>query len=131
MGHRPDGRSASGGGVRMTITVAVDCMGGDHGPHVTVPAALDFQAQQPDVDLVLVGLREAIEAELAKRGMRSGARLRIEHASEQVAMDEPPAAALRYKKNSSMRIGVNLVKAGQADACVSAGNTGFRFLRLE
>jgi len=111
-------------GVCMTITVAVDCMGGDHGPHVTVPAALDFQAQQPDVDLVLVGLREAIEAELAKRGVRSGARLRIEHASEQVAMDEPPAAALRYKKNSSMRIGVNLVKAGQADACVSAGNTG-------
>jgi phosphate acyltransferase len=110
----------------MTITVAVDCMGGDHGPHVTVAAALDFQNRHRDVDLVLVGRREAIDAQLAQRDVRArgGARLRVQHASEQVAMDEPPAAALRYKKDSSIRVAVNLVKAGDADACVSAGNTG-------
>ncbi len=106
------------------ITVAVDCMGGDHGPHVTVPAALEFQARQPDVDLVLVGLRDAIEAELAARRAAAGPRLRVHHADEVVTMDEPPAQALRYKKDSSMRVAVNLVKNGEAHACVSAGNTG-------
>jgi len=108
----------------MDITVAVDCMGGDHGPHVTVPAALDFQSRHEDVDIVLVGLRDAIEAELAARGGRTGPRLRVQHASEVVAMNEPPATALRYKKDSSMRVAVNLVKTGGALACVSAGNTG-------
>jgi len=108
----------------MDITVAVDCMGGDHGPHVTVPAALDFQSRHQDVDIVLVGLRDAIEAELAAQGARTGPRLRVQHASEVVAMDEPPATALRYKKDSSMRVAVNLVKTGGALACVSAGNTG-------
>jgi len=106
------------------ITVAVDCMGGDHGPHVTVPAALDFQARLSDVHLVLVGRREAIEAELAARHAKAGERLRVHHAAELVAMDEPPAQALRYKKDSSMRVAVNLVKSGEAHACVSAGNTG-------
>jgi glycerol-3-phosphate acyltransferase PlsX len=106
------------------ITVAVDCMGGDHGPHVTVPAALEFQARLPDVDVVLVGLRDAIEAELAARRATAGARLRVHHAQEVVTMDEPPAQALRYKKDSSMRVAVNLVKSGEAHACVSAGNTG-------
>jgi len=108
----------------MNITVAVDCMGGDHGPPVTVPAALDFQNRHPDIDLVLVGLRDAIDAQLAKAGGRVGRQLRVQHASEVVAMDEPPAAALRYKKDSSIRVAVNLVKSGQAQACVSAGNTG-------
>jgi len=106
------------------ITVAVDCMGGDHGPHVTVPAALEFQARLPDVDVVLVGLRDAIDAELAARRAAPGPRLRVHHASEVVTMDEPPAQALRYKKDSSMRVAVNLVKNGEAHACVSAGNTG-------
>ena len=99
-------------------------MGGDHGPHVTVPAALEFQARSADVDVVLVGLREALEPELAARGARTGARLRVHHASEVVGMDEPPAQAMRYKKDSSMRVAVNLVKSGEAHACVSAGNTG-------
>ena len=99
-------------------------MGGDHGPHVTVPAALDFQARLTDVDLVLVGRREAIEAELGSRGASAGDRLRVHHAAELVAMDEPPAQALRYKKQSSMRLAVDLVKSGEAHACVSAGNTG-------
>src|SRR5687767_9032506 len=93
-------------------------MGGDHGPHVTVPAALEFQARIPGVEVVLVGLQDAIQREL------KGTPARVQPASEIVAMDEPPAQALRYKKDSSMRVAVNLVKGGQAHACVSAGNTG-------
>ena len=108
----------------MNITVAVDCMGGDHGPHVTVAAALDFRREHAGVDIVLVGLRDAIEAELARRGAAPGAGLRVRHATQVVAMDEPPAQAMRFKKDSSMRVAVNLVKAGEAHACVSAGNTG-------
>jgi len=108
----------------MDITVAVDCMGGDHGPHVTVPAVLEFQRRHQDVDVVLVGLRDAIEAELSARRAAAGPRLRVHHASEVVTMDEPPAGALRYKKDSSMRVVADLVKKGEAHACVSAGNTG-------
>ena len=99
-------------------------MGGDHGPHVTVPAALEFRREHADVDIVLVGLSDAIEAELALHGAAAGAGLRVRHAAQVVAMDEPPAQAMRLKKDSSMRVAVNLVKAGEAHACVSAGNTG-------
>jgi len=99
-------------------------MGGDHGPHVTVPAALAFQARSADVGIVLVGLRDVLEAELAARGARPGPRLRLHAASEVVTMEEPPAQALRAKKDSSMRVAVNLVKSGEAHAAVSAGNTG-------
>src|SRR3954465_15575399 len=99
-------------------------MGGDHGPSVTVPAALGFQSRHPDVELVLVGLREGLEKELASRGAAAAPRLRVQHASEIVAMDEPVAQAMRLKKDSSMRVAVNLVKNGEAHACVSAGNTG-------
>jgi glycerol-3-phosphate acyltransferase PlsX len=108
----------------MDITVAVDCMGGDHGPHVTVPAALNFLKLNNDVDVVLVGLRDAIESELKAHGSRPGPRLRLRDASEVVLMDEAPASALRNKKDSSMRVAVDLVKNGEAQACVSAGNTG-------
>jgi glycerol-3-phosphate acyltransferase PlsX len=97
-------------------------MGGDHGPHVTVPAALDFQSCAPDVAVILVGDREAIEAEL--KGVAIGERLRVQPTSQVVAMDEPPAQAMRYKKDSSMRVAIDLVKAGTAHAAVSAGNTG-------
>ena len=108
----------------MAITVAIDCMGGDHGPHVTVPAAARFAALHADVDIILVGLEPAIELELAKLAQGSRARLRVQHAEEQVLMDESPATALKNKKNSSMRVAVDLVKNGEAQACVSAGNTG-------
>ena len=108
----------------MNITVAIDCMGGDHGPHVTVPAALDFIAREPGIDVVLVGLRDAIEAELRACGATAGARVRVHHASQVVNTDESVADALRKKKDSSMRVAVNLVKNGEADACASAGNTG-------
>jgi glycerol-3-phosphate acyltransferase PlsX len=99
-------------------------MGGDYGPPVTVPAALDFRREQADVNLVLVGQRSAIETELAKHGAAYGPGLRIQHAAEVVASTEPPVQALRFKKDSSMRVAINLVKAGEAHACVSAGNTG-------
>jgi glycerol-3-phosphate acyltransferase PlsX len=99
-------------------------MGGDHGPRVTVAAALAFQARVADVALVLVGRKDQLEAELAARGAAAGPRLRVHHASEVVAMDEAPVQAMRYKKDSSIRVAVNLVKSGEAHACVSAGNTG-------
>ena len=99
-------------------------MGGDHGPRVTVPAALEFQARHPDVDIVLVGMPDALAPELKRRGATGGARLRIQPAAQVVGMDEPPAQAMRFKKDSSMRVAVNLVKSGEAQACVSAGNTG-------
>jgi glycerol-3-phosphate acyltransferase PlsX len=99
-------------------------MGGDHGPHVTVPAALAFRARHPDVEIVLVGRADALGQALEARGAAARPRLRVHPATEVVGMDEPPGQALRYKKDSSMRVAVNLVKAGDAHACVSAGNTG-------
>ncbi len=108
----------------MGVTVAVDCMGGDHGAHVTVPAALNVMRRDGETSFILVGRREAIEGELARLGAAAGPRLRVQHASEIVGMDEAPAAALRSKKDSSIRVSVNLVKNGEAAACVSAGNTG-------
>ncbi|HEU4709244.1 MAG TPA: phosphate acyltransferase PlsX [Methylophilaceae bacterium] len=108
----------------MDITVAIDAMGGDHGPHVTVPAALEALKQDAALNIVLVGVSDAIEAELASLKASIGPRLRIHHASEVVAMDESPQSALKNKKDSSMRVAINLVKSGEAHACVSAGNTG-------
>ena len=108
----------------MDITVAIDAMGGDHGPHVTVPAALEYLSRDAEVNIVLVGLAEVVEAELLSLKAAVSPRLRIHHAGEVVTMDDPPALALRNKKDSSMRVAVNLVKTGEAHACVSAGNTG-------
>jgi phosphate acyltransferase len=106
----------------MTACVAIDCMGGDHGPSVTVPAALRFLADHPAARLILVGREEEVRLQLG--GQAGEPRLRVVHASEVVGMDESPAIALRNKKDSSMRVAINLVKNGDADACVSAGNTG-------
>ena len=98
-------------------------MGGDHGTVVTLPAALSFARSHPGSHLLLVGKAPEIEAALASAGdVRS--RLEVVHAEEVVGMDEPPAQALRGKRNSSMRVAINLVKEGRADAAVSAGNTG-------
>lgn len=107
-----------------SVTIALDAMGGDHGPDVVVPAALEVLRRHDNVSLVLVGQDEVLERCLKKHGARLNERLRIHHASQTVAMDEPPSQALRNKKDSSMRVAINLVKAGDADACVSAGNTG-------
>lgn len=108
----------------MAITVAIDCMGGDHGPGITVPAAVRFAVAHTDVDMILVGISAAIERELEGAPSQARDRIRVQHAEEVVLMDESPAAALKSKKNSSMRVAIDLVKKGDAQACVSAGNTG-------
>jgi glycerol-3-phosphate acyltransferase PlsX len=106
------------------VTIALDAMGGDHGPKVVVPAALATLERDDSVNLVLVGLPEVLaQAERQAKG-GYGPRLRFHAASEVVTMDELPAEALRHKKDSSMRVSIELVKAGEADACVSSGNTG-------
>ena len=99
-------------------------MGGDHGPKVTVPSAVDFLHRNPTTNIVLVGILDSIEAELRALHFTSNSRLKLHGASEVVDMDESPSLALRGKKDSSMRVAINLVKNGTAQACVSAGNTG-------
>ncbi len=108
----------------MDVTLAIDAMGGDHGTPVTIRAAVEYLKQFPDDTIVLVGVPDAIETELRAMGARAGTHLRIHPATEVVGMDEPPQSALRGKKDSSMRVAINLVKSGEALACVSAGNTG-------
>jgi len=99
-------------------------MGGDHGLAVTVPAAVSFLAREPDVRLLLVGREAEIRAALAPHRGVDFSRLEVLHAEEIIAMDESPTAALRSKRQSSMRLAIAAVKDGTADACVSAGNTG-------
>ena len=108
----------------MQITVAIDAMGGDHGPKVIIPAALKALELNQELHIILVGLSSAIEAELNNLQQTNVARLSIHHASELVGMDEQPQSALKNKKDSSMRVAIDLVKDGVASACVSAGNTG-------
>jgi glycerol-3-phosphate acyltransferase PlsX len=105
------------------VTIAIDAMGGDFGPPITVPAAIDALRKYPSLRVVLVGDAAILEQALQSCQYDS-ARLTIQHASQTVAMDEPPSQALRSKKDSSMRVAINLVKEGRANACVSAGNTG-------
>ena len=106
------------------LTVALDVMGGDHGPDVVLPAALRALSKRDNLDLLLVGEQQMIETKLLALGSKSGARLQIQNASQCVDMDELPSRALRFKKDSSMRVAINMVKDGRARACVSAGNTG-------
>ncbi|MGH8473371.1 MAG: phosphate acyltransferase PlsX, partial [Gammaproteobacteria bacterium] len=106
------------------MRIALDAMGGDHGPATVVPAAVAALRRHPDLHLILVGKEQALEQALAPyNGVRSN-RLAIRHASQEVGMNEAPSQALRTKKDSSMRVAIDLVKGGAADACVSAGNTG-------
>jgi phosphate acyltransferase len=109
--------------VRATVRLAVDCMGGDHGPSVTLPACQAFLAAHPHAELILVGRAEALAP------ARGWARCSLVEANEVVEMDDPVEVALRRKKDSSMRVAISQVKPGEggqaaADACVSAGNTG-------
>jgi glycerol-3-phosphate acyltransferase PlsX len=99
------------------ITIAVDCMGGDHGPQVTLPACRTFLDQHPDAALILVGLPDQVGGFVHPRAS-------IVTASEVVTMDDPLEIALRKKKDSSMRVAIQQVKEGSAQAAVSAGNTG-------
>lgn len=99
-------------------------MGGDNGPSVTIPAALEFLSRDGDVTLILVGLPECVDPVMQREAGRFGDRLRCLHASQTVTMDDKPRDALRRKRDSSMRRAVDLVKDGTAQAAISAGNTG-------
>lgn len=105
-------------------TIAIDAEGGDFGPCVTVPAALRVLRAHPDLKLIFVGLSEQLHSLLSKTETALKDRFDIQPATETVGMDESPATALRFKKDSSMRVAIDLVKEGRAQACVSAGNTG-------
>ena len=116
----------------MSVRLAIDAMGGDHGLTVTVPAALSFLQSHPDAELLLVGRPDEVEGALQSSRQAGGhgsdpalsSRIRVVPASEVIRMDDNPVQALRNRRNSSMRIAIEQVKAGEADACVSAGNTG-------
>lgn len=107
--------------MKQRCRISLDAMGGDHGPQVVVPAALRFLANNPHVELILVGDEDQLNARL--KGQLPD-RLRVRHTTQEVGMDEAPSKALRGKKDSSMRVAIDLVKTGEAHACVSAGNTG-------
>lgn len=106
------------------MIIALDAMSGDHGAMVTVAAAKRALARHASLELILVGQPDQLSPLLARHGLQGHSRLSVHAASEVVGMDEEPARALRSKKDSSMRVALNLVHAGDAQACVSAGNTG-------
>ena len=108
----------------MAGSIAVDAMGGDVGPSVTVPSTLSVIRETKDVDFVLVGDQEAIQKQLVLAKAEPSDKLQVMHAPEIVEMNDSPTYALRRKKQSSMRIALDLVKSGEVKACVSAGNTG-------
>jgi phosphate acyltransferase len=108
----------------VSLTISIDAMGGDFGPEVTVPASLECLKNNPDLKLILVGDSTVLEQHLGQNLSLFQERLVIQHASQQVEMHESPSKALKNKKDSSMRVAINLVHEGHADACVSAGNTG-------
>lgn len=99
-------------------------MGGDHGLSVVIPACVRSAKKNPNLKLILVGVQDKISAALKKYGVQDSNQFSVVHAAEVVTMDELPSHALRNKKNSSMRVAINQVKDGHAQACVSAGNTG-------
>ena len=108
----------------MTITLSIDAMGGDFGPQVTIPASLTCLEKNPELKLIMVGDEAVISPLLTDALVKFKDRLSLQHASQGVEMDEPPQKALKNKKDSSMRVAINLVRDGHAQAVVSAGNTG-------
>lgn len=112
----------------MSISISIDVMGGDHGVSVTIPASIKALKKFADISIVLVGKQIDIEQELSKHSLAKHyietSRLSVHHAEQVVEMDDLPSKALRNKRQSSMRLAINLVKEETVDACVSAGNTG-------
>ncbi len=108
----------------LPTTIALDAMGGDHGPSVAIPAALTALREHPQLRILLVGVQQVLETELRRHRDAPAERLHIHHASQVVGMDELPSSSMRNKKDSSMRVAIDQVKNGAAQACVSAGNTG-------
>ena len=110
--------------MKPEYTIAIDAMSGDFGPEIVLSAAINFIKKRKEVCLILVGQEDELRPRLQTLGISENDNLRIHHASQIVEMDETPSKAMRGKKDSSMRVSLNLVKEGVADACVSAGNTG-------
>jgi phosphate acyltransferase len=108
----------------MQHKISVDAMGGDFGPSVTIPASLKILKKYENISIVLVGNADEITQILKKKKLLNHPRITIHNATQIVGMDELPQSALKNKKDSSMRVSINLVKEGVVDACVSAGNTG-------
>ncbi len=112
----------------MSISISIDVMGGDHGVSVTIPASIKALKKFADISIILVGKQTDIEQELSKHSLAKHyietSRLSVHHAEQVVEMDDLPSKALRNKRQSSMRLAINLVKEETVDACVSAGNTG-------
>jgi len=108
----------------MQHKISVDAMGGDFGPPVTVPASLKILKKYENISIILVGDTDKITKILKKKKSLNHPRISVHHTTQVVGMDELPQTALKNKKDSSMRVSINLVKEGAADACVSAGNTG-------
>lgn len=106
-----------------TIKVAVDAMGGDHAPGEIVKGAIDAVTLRPDIKVYLIGRQEVVEQELAKHSYQ-GSRIEVVHAPEVIDTAEPPVLAVRRKKQSSIVLGMNMVKEKKADAFVSAGSSG-------
>ncbi|WP_217539723.1 phosphate acyltransferase PlsX [Vibrio metschnikovii] len=108
----------------QNLTVALDAMGGDFGPRVTVPAAVQALLHFPELKVILVGDHIAITQQLSLLGYQPDPRLSIVHSDRVIANSEKPSLALRHSHDSSMGLAIDLVAQQQADACVSAGNTG-------
>jgi phosphate acyltransferase len=104
--------------------IAIDCMGGDIGINVTLPAAKSFLDHHPTAKIILVGDESSISSHVIGKALLSLASVSLVHASQTVAMDEAPASAVKNKRQSSMRFAIEQVKSGAAQACLSAGNTG-------
>ena len=109
---------------KSQVTISLDCMGGDFGVSIVIPAALDALSKYKHLSLILVGDEDAINKELGDKVKNFSSRIQIQHATQVVGSSEAPSLALRGKKDSSMRVAINLVKEGKAQASVSAGNTG-------
>ena len=109
---------------KSQVTISLDCMGGDFGVSIVIPAALDALSKYNHLSLILVGDEDAIKNELGDKANKFSSRIDIQHATQVVGSSEAPSSALRGKKDSSMRVAINLVKEGKAQASVSAGNTG-------
>lgn len=109
----------------MPVRIALDAMGTDHAPSAEVAGAIGaLQHLESDVEVVLVGDRATVEAELSRHPEAPTGRLRVHHAADRVTASDPPASVLRRKPESSIVVGLKLVKSGEADAFVSAGSTG-------
>ena len=106
------------------MKIALDAMGGDHAPQVTVEGAIETLKEHPDIEIILVGDTSRIEKELQGKKRFPKDRLHLRHASEVISMDESPSYALRRKKDSSIKRAMELHKAGEAQAVVSAGHSG-------